>query len=220
MITGAVLIVASVILGVTAAVIVVKSTGRPLYETMTNESRPTPVKEELTLRAGRYTVYELTGPQTGGDPVSTTDPPLVTAKDVKVTGPDKKQVPTSGAGSTREELTRDQDVYTGVVRFTTPEAGRYQVRVTTAKGSQVVIAPSLGSGFKAVLSWVVVGFASSVTFVIGVIVLIVGAVRRRRKSTPKAARGSDGPAKGWYPAPDLEGKQRYWDGQAWTQYLR
>jgi hypothetical protein len=56
--------------------------------------------------------------------------------------------------------------------------------------------------------------------VIGVIVLIVGAVRRRRKSTPKAARASDGPAKGWYPAPDLEGKQRYWDGQAWTQYLR
>jgi hypothetical protein len=213
MIVGTILIVASVIIGVTSVVVVGTSMGRPLYETMTNPARATPVDEKLTLRAGRYAVFGLTEPTTDAG-----DTAEITAKDVKVTGPDGKAVVTSNFGSLSEDLTRSEGVYTGAVRFTTPVDGEYRVRVST-KNAQVVIAPALGSGFSAVLGWLIAGFLSGLTFLLGVVLLIVGAVRRRR-SKRQPAPDPAAPAKGWYPAPDVEGKQRYWDGQTWTQYLR
>jgi hypothetical protein len=131
--------------------------------------------------------------------------------------PDGTAVPTSDVGfGSREEVNRNGDAFTGVVRFTTPQAGEYQVRVNSAKAATVVIAPAVGSGFRDALAWVGAGFLSGLGFLIGVVLLIVGAVRRGRRPAADPAA----PLKGWYPAPDVAGKQRYWDGQGWTEFLR
>ena len=232
LIVGAVIMLAAVIVGATSATIVGMSVGRPLYETLTNDARSTPVDEKLTLREGRYAVFQLTGSQTTRGPVTTATgngAATLTAKEVKVTGPDGKAITTS-VPTFSEQLTRATEVYENTVQFTVPEDGVYRVRVAspkagTAKGDtpasvQVVIAPALGSGFKAVVPWLIAGLASVVAFPVGVIVLIVGAVRRRKRPGRTPARGVPVPDKGWYPAPDTPGRQRYWDGQAWTQYLR
>jgi hypothetical protein len=215
MIVGLVITVAAVIVGVTSAVIVGNSIGRPLYEVMSNPVRPTPVDETLTLRAGRYTVFEL---------VADNEAPPITAEDVKVTGPDGKKVATSGFRSSSEEVTRGSTVYAGAVEFTVPAPGDYRVRVTNPGKTEVVIAPGLGSGFDTGMAWLLAGLASGIAFLIGVVLMIVGAVRRRRGRKPAAAAARNwnptGPDKGWYPAPDSPGRQRYWDGQAWTEYLR
>lgn len=223
MIVGTVITVSALILGLTATVIIGMSMGRPLYESLTEPSRATPVDEELTLRAGRYTVFQLTGHETVRGPETTTtgiDGALITAQDVKVTGPDGDVITTRDFGSSSERMTRDADVYEGAVRFTTPEAGVYRVRVTAPETAQVVIAPAFGSGFKTALGWLIAGVGSSIAFMFGIIVIIVGAVRRRKRPVPQAAWGPAVPERGWYSAPDAPGKQRYWDGRAWTQYLR
>lgn len=218
LIAGLVITVVSLIVAVTSTVIVVSAMGHPLYETITNEARLTPVDAKLTLRAGRTVVYELTERESTSAPAVEKDT-TIKPKDVKVTGPDGASIPTTGFESSSETLSRSDGVYAGVVRFVTPKDGVYRVRVTT-KDTQVVIAPALGSGFRKVLVWLTAGVLSALTFVLGVIVLIVGAVRRRRAPSTAPAGGTGVPAKGWYPAPDADGKQRYWDGQAWTQYLR
>jgi hypothetical protein len=223
MITGAVITVVSLLLGITSVVLIGTSVGRPLIESFTNDPQQTPVDQQLKLRAGRYTVFELTGITRTRGPVTTTsgtDAPPITAADVDVIGPDGTAVQTFEFGSGAEEMTRGESVYTGVVRFTTPEAGVYHVTVKAPESATVVIAPSFGSGFKAVLPWLAVGFISTIAFMIGLLVLIIGAVRRRRQPIPEPAWGTIVPGKGWYPAPDVAGKERYWDGQGWTQYLR
>jgi len=220
---GAVIILLSLIVGVTSLVVIGTSIGPPLVETWSNDSKKTPVDEQLTLRAGRYTVFELTGFTRTRGPVTTTtgtNAPPITAADVDVIGPDGSAVQTFEFGSGTEEMTRGESVYSGVVRFTTPKEGVYHVRVNAPQSATVVIAPSFGSGIRAALPWLGVGFASWVALPIGVLVLIIGAVRRRRQPIPEPAWGTVVPTKGWYPAPDAAGKQRYWDGQGWTQYLR
>jgi hypothetical protein len=223
MIAGTVITLLALIVGITSVVVMGSSVGRPLIESLTKDPQQTPVDEQMTLRAGRYTVFELTGLTRTRGPVTTTTAtgaPLITAADVDVTGPDGKRITTSEFGSSSEEMTRGEGMYSGVVRFTTPEAGVYRVRVSAPGSAKVVIAPSFGSGLRAALPWLVAGFGSAVAFMFGVLVLIIGAVRRRRQPIPQPAWGTVVPAKGWYPAPDVAGKQRYWDGQAWTQYLR
>jgi hypothetical protein len=223
MIAGTVITLLALIVGATSVAVIWTSVGPPLVESWTKKSQQTPVDEQLTLRAGRYTVFELTGFTRTRGPVTTTtatEAPPITAADVDVIGPDGSAIQTFEFGSGTEEMTRGESVYSGVVRFTTPEAGVYHVRVSAPGSATVVIAPSFGSGFRAALPWLVAAFASSGAFMFGLLVLIIGAVRRRRQPIPEPAWGTVVPAKGWYPAPDAAGKQRYWDGQGWTQYLR
>jgi hypothetical protein len=128
----------------------------------------------------------------------------------------------SGYTSSSESLTRDQDIYTGVARFVVPEAGEYHVRIDGPPGKRVVVAPSIGSGFGAVLGWLFAGLASVVALVVGVVLIIIGAIRRRRRpkvTGPPGYYGNGAPA-GWYSAPDAAGRERYWNGGAWTHHVR
>jgi hypothetical protein len=221
-IVGGIIAAVALIVGVTSGVLIAKSVGVPLSESLTSPSRPTPVDQELTFRAGRYTVYELTGRESSKGPITTTNgvSTSVTPDMVEVTGPDGATITTSGLTSSSETLTRNQDVYQGVARFVVPEPGVYHVRVDSPAGAQVVIAPSLGSGIGAVLGWLGAGVVSLLAFILGVILIVVGAVRRRPAKAAASPAQAASPPQGWYPAPDVAGRQRYWDGRVWTDQLR
>lgn len=231
-IIGAVIIIVSLIVGIAATVVVGASMGRPLYEAFTNKTLTTPVDTELTLRQGRYTIFELTGQEGDRGSTTTWDPngmPPIDIADVRITGPDGTKVATTSLGSSStasgydlssEEINRNGRVFTGIVRFVTPAAGEYHVQIDAPENAEVLIAPGFGSGMRAALGWLGAGFLSGLTFVVGVIVLITGVVRRRRRPIAQPVWGGNLPVKGWYPAPDAAGRQRYWDGQSWTEYLR
>jgi hypothetical protein len=185
-IAGGVLAAVALILGVTSGVVVAMSVGGPFYETLTSPSRPTPVDTQLSLEAGRYTVFELVGRQSSQGPVTTTrrDAPTVTPDMIDVTGPDGATIAPKGFTSSSESLTRDEDIFTGVARFVVDEPGRYHVRIDGPAGRQVVIAPSFGSGIGGVLGWLFAGVASLVALGLGVILIVVGATRGRSASGP------------------------------------
>ncbi len=233
-IVGAVVTGVALIVGVTAGVIVARSVGGPLAETLTSPSRPTPVDAQLHLKAGRYTVFELTGRQSTSGPVTTTTgtSPTVTPDMVQVTGPSGRTISASALTSSSETLTRGQNIYSGTARFVVPESGIYHVQVESPALTKVLIAPSFGSGLRTVLGWLAAGIGSSVAFVVGLVLLIVGVVRRRRPADPPEQAGPAQlpyagppapnalPPPGWHPAPDGPGRQRYWDGRTWTDQLR
>jgi hypothetical protein len=226
-IPGVIVAAVALIVGVTSGVVVAMSIGGPLSETLTSPSRPTPVDEQLSLKAGRYTVFELVGRRSSQGPLTTTSTTAttVTPDTIAVTGPDGVTITAHGLTSSGESLTRNQDVYTGVARFVVAEPGQYHVRIDSPAGEQVVIAPSLGSGFGAALKWLFAGVASLVALIFGVILIIVGAIRGRRRTdrAPQFTRPPGqytGPPQGWYRAPDMADRERYWDGRAWTDQLR
>jgi hypothetical protein len=223
-IAGSIIIAVALLVGVTSGVVVAMSVGGPLSEALTSPSRPTPVDEQLSLEAGRYTVFELVGHQSSEGPVTTfrRDAPTLGPEMVDVTGPDGDTVTVSGFTSSSESLTRGEDIYAGVARFVVAEPGQYRVRIDAPAGKQVLIVPSFGSGFGAVLTWVLAGIASFVALVVGVTLIIVGAIRGRRRPTGRATSPvhHTGPPEGWYSAPDVANRERYWDGRAWTEHLR
>jgi hypothetical protein len=223
-IAGVIITAVALLVGVTSGGVVAMSVGGPLSEALTSPSRPTPMDEQLSLKAGRYTVFELVGHQSSEGPVTTfrRDAPTLRSEMVEVTGPDGDTVTVSGLTSSSESLTREEDIYAGVARFVVAEPGLYRVRIDSPAGKQVLIVPSIGSGFGAVLSWVFAGIASFVALVVGVILVIVGVIRGQRRPTGRATPPvhHTGPPEGWYSAPDVADRQRYWDGRAWTENLR
>jgi hypothetical protein len=229
-VVGGVVVAVALVAGLTCAGMVARSVGAPFSEAFTNASRPTPVDEQVTLREGRYTVFELVGRQTSQGPVTTwrRDAPTVTADMVRVTGPDRATVAADDITSGSETLNRGQDIYAGVARFDVPGPGPYRVQVDAPAGREVVIAPSFGSGFGAARNWVLAGIGCFLALVAGVVLVLVGATRRR-PAPAAAATGAAGaaapvpvagPPPGWYRAPDQPGRERYWDGRAWTGHVR
>jgi hypothetical protein len=97
-------------------------------------------------------------------------------------------------------------------------AGNYTVQVQTAD-SEVIVARSLGETFRGFIGLALIGSAGGVLFATGLIVLIVGSVRRGRMSRPQSVFSQSfvAPA-GWYPDSLQVGHQRWWDGNRWADH--
>lgn len=155
-------------------------TGGAFVDTLTTESRPTPVTAELDLDEGRYTVFELTGRTEGTDDYqvieergTTITPDLIT-----VTGPDSEPVEVRSS-SVSETVTRNTAIYTDVATFTVDEPGFYTVQVDAPEPTEVIIGPAIGSGFGDAVPWVLAALGAVLVMVLGIALVFLGVAWRR-----------------------------------------
>jgi hypothetical protein len=203
--------------GIAVAVLGAVETAVPFIRTLTQStSDATPAEIRAHLSHGTYEVYELTG-----DRSSAFSPVQPGSVDI---GPGNVTVTPSGGGQpllvtgegADETLTRGTDVYTGAVQFAVPSAGDYVVRVTSSRPTRVVLARSLGGIARSVVGWIIAGAAGALVALIGLVLLIVGLVRRRSRPVGYAGVPQGMPPPNWYADPSDAGQQRYWDGRQWT----
>jgi hypothetical protein len=198
---GAALIVPLVVRSVTS-----------VADSVNAESHRAPASLREDLDAGRYVVFERTGSTHSAGPFSATQqgPPTLVPSDVVVTGPDGRPEPTS-FDQANETITRGSSIFTGVVVFDAPTDGTYQIEIR-GDGQEVLLSPSLGETFRKLGPLFLLAVAGGLLFLTGVVLLVVGIVRRGRRQDVAA------PAPGWHPDPSGGGGLRYWDGARWTEH--
>ena len=173
LVVGLVLVVAGIVgVGVAAAGLVT-GFGEPVT---------TPATVTRTLDGGTtYDVYELT---TSGR-VATEDSLLasVVPADITVTGPSGVSVPVSDASDFTQTFTNNGRQFVAVASFTAPVGGSYEVTIAT-EGAEVLVAPSFSVLGRAV-GWIAAIAFGGLIALIGLVLLIVGLVRR--SASKKAA---------------------------------
>ena len=147
-----------------------------------------PGETPLELHRGKYVVF------------ARSDAPIIRPDQVQVTGPDGGQVAVTSLGDESETITRGAVEYTGGAEFRVATSGEYVVRITS-EPRQAVVARSLIDTFGSVVGWFFLGLAGGGLVVLGVILLIIGIVRRSRAANRAGYVPAPADAPPW-PPPD------------------
>jgi len=193
-VTGALLLVLAVVCGV-AGIAGVVTTASGLVSGL-GTPHPTPTTFTQSFEAGTtYAVYEqaLAGTGTTGVPFEG----RIVPGDVTVTAPDGSALAIDEAPSFTETFTTGARTYLVVATFRPPATAAYTVDITT-DGTVVLVAPSVTAVAKA-LPWFGLIGVGALLGLVGLVVLIVGLVRRSSGRRPAVQPGYAGP--GGYPAP-------------------
>jgi hypothetical protein len=189
----------------------------PIVEAVRSPIRfEVPGRSTMHLERGDYMVYEDKGPSSIGNAFSQDDSVTISPQDVSVTAPDGTAVDVLERGSTTETVSVGGRRYVGAVRFTTPEAGEYVVGVTDTAVGHALVAHPLASVARRSLGWFALAGLGGLLLILGVVLLIVGAVRRGRAYVPAFAVSPPG----WYQDPSGSARWRYWDGTRWTEHVQ
>jgi hypothetical protein len=203
--------------GIAIGVVGLVETLTPFVRTLTRSTAySTPATIHAHLSHGTYEIYQLTSVRSSNFSPIRPGAIDIGPSDVTVRSTSGQSLTVTPEGAD-ETLTRNRDVYTGAVQFAVPAAGDYVVTVRTGSGSstRVILARSLGGLLRSVVGWVITGAVGGLVVLIGLVLLIVGLVRRRQRPAPSAGGGPLPPA-GWYPDPSDPSQQRYWDSRQWT----
>jgi len=188
----------------------------PIARVFTASSRfEAPATVRVHLGRGTYLVYEQTH---SNSPFSTDNTVSITPADVTVFGPDNARIDVSERGDVRESLSENGDQFVDAVRFTTPAAGDYTISIRNVAPTAVLIARPLTDTIASVLVWFALSGVGGLILITGIVLLIVGSVRRNRARSAFAYAAPVPP--GWHPDPAGSGRWRYWDGYRWTEHVQ
>jgi hypothetical protein len=147
---------------------------------------------------------------------------------VQVTGPSPVSVFRTGS---TERIGRGGTSYLGIWEFKITSTGQYNIAVTGSPGEPFFISRSFGDLAKHAAGWFILMGAGILLGIVGVVLLIVGVVRRSRARKqayaytagypaagypPAAQQPAGQPPAGWYADPQMPGTMRWWDGTRWT----
>ena len=170
-------LVAGIALCVACGVVYASST---IVDLFNHTGRATPVAMRLHLTPGTYEVFQLNAGLSSGFLV-----PVVQPRDVKVTdlaGP----LQLGTVQSPWESLIAGGFKYKSTVAFTVSHTGDYAVQVASPASASVdvFVAPSFATALKRGLGWVGLSVLGALVALLGLVLLIVQAVRRS-KSSPR-----------------------------------
>ena len=159
----------------------------------------TPGSFTWSLGRGTWLISQQTGSSASAGPLSFTkdNAPTLSPGEIAVKAPGGESLPVSQVEG--ETVTKGSTIYTGVAEFSAHVKGDYSVSFSTPGRDVVLLTPSLGQMGLNELGFVAGGAASGLVALIGVVLLIVGIVRRRNaRQAALAGNAGDG---GWPGSP-------------------
>lgn len=166
------------VLGTVAAIVSVVLIASAAIEATSAPSMSVPGTHTYTLEAGTYNVYENVGTSSGFG----TNETSILLKDITVNAPSGTSLTVSPVAG-NETLSDNSGSYVAVGRFTAATSGAYTVQIASSAGTtarSAKVGPTLNRVATDVVKWVLLMLGGGALAVVGVIVLIIGMVRRSR----------------------------------------
>jgi hypothetical protein len=206
-----------IVLGVVLVVVGTAEGVASLVREITSSVYVTPADITKHLDAGTYEIF-----------AAENQGAVLGPSDVIVTGPGGTPIPVTGVGSVSESINHGSSSYLAEAKFHAPTSGYYRIMVGGPNGVHILVSNSFGDLVRHAALWFVLLGIGLLIGAAGVVMLIAGAVRRRRARN--AAMGAQygrpypmqyagvpaGPPPGWYADPSIPGTRRWWDGVRWT----
>lgn len=133
-----------------------------------------PGSTRLHLSSGEYVIFEATGTtdERGGYGRS------IDTGSVRITGADGTAVAVSRAGGATETITRDDQDYTGAVEFKLPKTADYDFEIRGDAPGGALVGRSPTDVLRRAVPWMVIGGLGVLIGVAGIVLTIVGSIRR------------------------------------------